>query len=287
MVLSIFSPAPNAPVGPGVFTFTQLVPDVVLPSYQLLIEVLDPTVPAADQVLVRHSQTWTTEQGTPGGLIGDPSFGTRSFPSFRFVAASGDTVDLRWQLRDPATSALLEEARQPQRWDASWYFRLAEETGAAGGFTDADRENLTIVKSAVFKEEGVSPTSGIPLIGQVIDLVRGPPRSLLRPTSSRLLSGRGVVPASPDDGGFASWGATWSFFTVPAGFGFVDGQVRHYINRMAQFVVVREGSDDTGYVDELVDVDYEGGFLLWKHPPPTEVRYDIAPGVQLLWRWLG
>lgn len=287
MVLSIFSPAPQAPVGPGILTFVQGLPGPFPSGSNWIIEVRDPTSTPANEPLLRHTIAYAEAGGTPGGMLGDPGFGLLEYPGFRWVAGSGDTVDLHWELRNGETGLVVDQATQPQHWDGSWTFRLAQQTGGEGGFTTTDRQNLAIVKSAVWVDQGVSPTSAIPLVGQVIDLVRGPPRSLLRPTSSRILEGRGVVPASPDDAGFAAWGATWSFFTVPAGFGYVDGQVRHYINRMAQFVVVREGSDDTGYIDELVDIDFEGGFLLWKHPAPTEVRYDIAPGVQLLWRWLG
>lgn len=223
---------------------------------------------------------------TAVSFIGDLTTEFTAFPSLVSPTKLGDPAIFRARLLEADQTAIAGTAEQTMIWDDSYAWTMPS-SATSGGFTATDRENLTIVKSAVWVDQGTSPTSSLPLIGQVIDLVRGPPRSLLRPTASQLLEGRGVVPASPDINGFAAWGATWSFFTVPAGFGFLDGQVRHYINRMAQFVVVREGSDNTGYIDEVVDIDFEGGFLLWKHPPPTEIRYDIAPGVQLLWRWLG
>lgn len=287
MAIDIFNPPQGGPWGVGI---PYLIRDLNRPNPEIgpghwEIGVMDLTL--TDTFIVRHVHRWTGNiPSIAGGVIGDPAIEHTYLPANRTLTLEGSPVELTARLILDPSGTLVEERRQPMVWDSSYAWMLPAST-TAGGFTQVDRDNLAVVKSAVWVDQGSSPSSAVPLIGQVIDLVRGPPRSLLRPTASRLLEGRGVVPASPDDNGFAAWGATWSFFTVPAGFGFVDGQVKHYINRMAQFAVIREGSDDGLYVDELIDVDFEGGFLLWKHPPPTEVRYDIAPGVQLLWRWLG
>jgi hypothetical protein len=286
MTLNIFSPTGPGPVGPGIRSFTQWIPEYTVPAGShwefLTIAFLGPP----ERIDMRHTfPDVTTETGIPSFLLGDPAAGQLTFPTNGNVhARQGDDADYVIRLVTPA-ALVLDEARVTLTWDASWAFKLPVNTGT-GGFTQTDREDLVLVKGAVYSNLGGVLASGLQPILSAIDLVRGPPRSSLRPGSTQLLSGRGVLEPLIDASGARAFGGTWSWFTVPEGFGFADGQLVEYFNRMAQFVVLREGSDDTLYIDELSDSNAEGGFFLWKLPAPTQVRYDIAPGVTVAWRWL-
>jgi hypothetical protein len=101
-----------------------------------------------------------------------------------------------------------------------------------------------------------------------------------------VLTGRGVLRPLVDTSLKNAYGATWSWFTIPAGFGYRDGVLLEYHQRLFQFTVIREGADDALYRDELFDEQSEGGTVTWKQPFPTEVQYDVTPGVAVVWRWL-
>lgn len=221
----------------------------------------------------------------PGFLIGDVSAGTVIQPSVAVRAVQGDQVDWRVSLRSGSTGLVVDQAQQVGVWDTSHDFWLRQQTAPAGGFTATDRVNLNSVLGAVQKVLPATLPGGAQVLMSVIDLVRGPPRSVLQPFGSQLLSGRGVLSAQPP-GTLNSYGATWSWFTVPAGYGKDDGALVEWHRRLAQFVVIREGAGDIEYIDVLEDSHWEGNFILWQSPNPTEIQYDIAPGVQVLWRWL-
>lgn len=286
MTLTIRSPYPGGPIGPGIRSDTQSINEDVPSGSAWAIEVVDFFGPP-EQVSLRHQFPATA--GVPVApyfLLGDPAAGTLTFPSLAVRAVQGDEVDYRIRLISGSTGLTIDEATTPGVWDPSWAFRLPAQGGGTGGFTDADRAELVLVKSAVYRDEGTLTPGGLPLISQAIDLVRGPPMSILRRGTSQPLSGRGVLAPLRDGNGAITFGASWSWFTIPAGFGAADGQLAEYYNRMAQFLVVREAGDDSLYIDEVVDSHAEGGFLQWKFPSPTEVRYDIAPGLTLIWQWL-
>lgn len=291
MTLSIFSPAPSGPLGPGIQAVVQLANVDPPAGSSWFVEARD-NVTVPTQTFLRH-QALLAPSGNvfPSGIIGNPAYGQLTVPSFRFTTHAGSSCQFVCGWINGSTGAIVEELAQPQIWDASFQFLLNNAQLSNAGFTQLDRDNLTIVKASVFRQEGTSPISGLPVVSSVIDFLRGPSRALLRPGSSQLLTGRGVLGTSDPSLGVA-FGGTWSWFTVPAEFGFIDGQLDEYFNRMAQFLVIREGArpnpetPGTLYIDEVVDSNAEGGFVTWKIPAPTEVQYDIAPGLAALWRWL-
>lgn len=285
MTLNIFSPF-DGPVGPGIRSWTQWIPEYTVPSGSAWnIEIIDFLGPPA-QIPLRHQfPNASTEVGAPYFLLGDPTAGVRSFPSDNARAEQGAPVDYRISLISGSTGLVLDQTQVTTTWDASWSFRLQTSASGTGGFTDTDRSSLNNVLAAVSKVLPAALPGGVQLAMNVIDLVRGPPRSLLQPFGSQLLSGRGVLGTQPP-GALHSFGGTWSIFTMPAGYGKDDGALVEWHRRIGQFVVIREGAADITYIDVLDDSHWEGDFILWQFPNPTEVQYDIAPGVQLLWRWL-
>jgi hypothetical protein len=119
----------------------------------------------------------------------------------------------------------------------------------------------------------------------LIDLVRGPPRSMLRRHGSVLISGQGALSAVPP-GALHSFGGTWSVQTLPPGYGRDNGIVIEYHRRIAQFVVLRDEVTSDLYIDVLEDSHWMDNFILWQFPNPIQIQYDIAPGVVLIWQWL-
>lgn len=285
MSLTIFGP--DHAIGPGIESRTQWILDQpTAPASTWTIEVRE-AIGFTDQVLLRHQFPQLGAEGTvPNFLLGDPSAGTMTFPSFHFATAAGDDVRYRVVLADNAGVQPVQQAELTGVWDGSFAWKLTATGGGTSGFSPTDRTDLQIVKQSVQLNLGGVLAGGGEAIVRAIDAVSGVPRSVLSPGSSQALSGRGVLAPLIDGTGARALGATWSWFTIPAGFGFVDGQLLEYFNRIAQFLVVREGADDTLYIDEHIDTQAEGGHILWKLPAPTEIRYDIAPGAVVTWRWL-
>lgn len=285
MTLNIFSPFPGGPVGPGIVSSVQSVGNDAPAGSTWIFEVLDFLGPP-EQISLRH--TFPAGLGAappPGFLIGDRSAGTVVQPSTAVRVVQGGDVDWRVSLRSGSTGLIVDQTTIPGVWDASHDFWLRQEASSAGGFTGTDRTNLNSVLGAVQTILPAALPGGAQLAMSVIDLVRGPPRSLLQPFSSQLLTGRGSISAQPP-GALHSFGGTWSWFTVPSGYGKDDGALVEFHRRLAQFVVIREGAGDNTYIDVVEDSHNEGNFILWQFPNPTEIQYDIAPGVTVLWRWL-
>jgi len=159
------------------------------------------------------------------------------------------------------------------------------QASAAGGFNATDRTNLELTLGAVRAVLPPPLTGGPSVAFGLIDLVRGPPRSMLRRTGSLLISGRGVIPTQPP-GAQHSFGGTWSIQTLPPGYGRDDGIVVEYHRRLGQFVVLRDEVTSDLYIDVLEDSHWADNFILWQFPNPIQIQYDIAPGVVLLWQWL-
>jgi len=161
----------------------------------------------------------------------------------------------------------------------------AQPTTGDGSFLPSDRLNLDSVLASVQLVSPPALTGGANIVAGIIDFVRGPPRSFLRRFGSLTLTGRGTFSAQPP-GALHSFGGTWSFVTIPAGYGRDDGALVEYHRRLAQFVVVRDEVTSDTYLDVLEDSHYEGNFILWQFPNPLQIQYDIAPGVVVLWQWL-
>ena len=229
---------------------------------------------------------------------------TTMYP-FVFIQPDATKV-VQWYEQPPAAAATAQSARLtvrlvdqnnlvvdqdtvPVQWRAdpisiAWLQSLAATSGT-GGFTSTDRSVLNAVLPAVRTLLPAALPGGPQLLMQAIDLVRGPPRSLLRPFGSQLISGRGSLSAQPT-GALYSYGGTWQVAVIPAGYGKDDGQVTEWNRRIGQLVVIREGASDDLYIDVLEDTHRGNDFILWQVPNPSQINYDIAPGVTLLWEWL-
>ena len=98
-----------------------------------------------------------------------------------------------------APSTVLEQTSTPVQWfpDPAGiaYVQSLQPSSVQGGFVQSDRNSLESVLKAVQLVLPSAIGGGPNLLMQVIDLVRGPPRSLLRPFGTLMLTGRGAFSA--------------------------------------------------------------------------------------------
>jgi len=204
------------------------------------------------------------------------------------TTAHGDSARLQVTLSSPI-GVLLDTTTIQVTHDAQtgiqWAIGQQASGTVTGGFNTQDRSNLELTLGAVRAVLPPALTGGPSVAFGLVDLVRGPPRSMLRRFGSVLISGRGALSAIPP-GALHSFGGTWSLQTLPSGYGRDDGVVPEYHRRLGQFVVLRDEVTSDLYIDVLEDSHWSDNFILWQFPNPIEIQYDIAPGVVLVWQWL-
>jgi len=287
--VQIISPILNGPVGPGMEVQPQT--DFIGPIELGSFWTYEVWTAAGEQRIVRGLRY--TNIANPSLVLGQVQTGvgqpiTVEIPTQLPLTPHGAAARLVVTLSSPL-GAVLDTTSQPVTYDAltgtQWVVDQTPTSSAQGGFNATDRANLDLVLAAVRYVAPAALTGGPNIVSQVIDLVRGPPRSFLRRFGSLTLTGRGTFSAQPP-GASHSFGGTWSFVTVPAGYGKDDGALVEYHRRFVQFVVVRDEVTSDTYLDVLEDSHYEGAFILWQYPNPIQIQYDVTPGVVVLWQWL-
>lgn len=286
MAIDIFNPPQGGPWGPGIPYQIRDInrPEPLTPPGHWEVTAWDLTL--TNTPIVRQVHRFTSpfpEQAV--GTIGDLAIEHTYLPAARTLTLDGAPVELRARLIDQNGAHLVEEKTQPMVWDASYAWMLPS-AAIQGGFTPSDRLLVQQTQAAVTMSLPAEPTGIAELLYGLADLVRSPPRSILREAEAQLLTGRGSLSPAAGTGQRFRYGATWSWFSVPPGFGKLDGVLDTYYNRMVQLMVLREGADDNLYVDEIVASSQAEGTLLWSAPVPTSINYDIAPGLQVTWTWL-
>jgi hypothetical protein len=285
--MQILQPLPNQPFGPGFLwtVQTDFIGPIELGSFYELT-----TFPQTGETTIGKALK-ESQQSLEIGVLGE--LNVSSGVTWRFdpqvsVAPDGSPARLQAQLMSPS-SVILDTTTIPIVWNlqASPYVlsQLPTATAPAGGFVQADRDSLNLVLGAVRTVLPPALAGGGNIAMQVIDLVRGPPRSLLRRFGSAVISGRGALSAVPP-GGLHSFGGTWTIQTVPPRLGLDDGVVTEFHRRLAQFVVLRDEVTSDLYIDVLEDSHWHENFILWQFPNPVQIQYDVAPGVVLVWNWL-
>jgi len=285
--VQILQPLPNQPFGPGFFWTAQT--DFIGPIELGSFYEITAFPQTGEQVIgkgVKESQ-----QSLEIGILGE--LNTSSGVTWRLdpqvsTAPDATPARLQVQLMSPS-SVILDQTTVPIVWNlqASPYVlsQQANPTIPTGGFVQSDRENLELILGAVRLVLPPALAGGASLAMQVIDLVRGPPRSLLRRFGSVTISGRGALSAVPP-GALHRFGGTWTLQTLPPRYGIDDGVVVESHRRLAQFVVLRDEVTSDLYIDVLEDSHWSENFILWQFPNPIQIQYDVAPGVVLVWNWL-
>lgn len=284
MAIDIFNPPQGGPLGPGIpYNVRDLAVPTVTPPAHWEIAAWD--LQLANTPIARHIHPieGSVVNQAALGVFGTNANQFLALPAGRTLTLDGAPVEFRARLIANGGAQVVEELAQPMVWDTSYAWTVPSIT--QGGFTADDRLNLSNVLSAVRLVLPAALPGAAQLVMSAIDLVRGPPRSLLRTFGSLLLEGRGTIPVVPE-GALFTFGGTWSWFTIPAGWGRQDGVLTTYNNRVLQLQVLREGADDSLYNDLVVEENQEGGFVQWQVPTPSEIHYDLAPGWVALWRWL-
>ena len=109
---------------------------------------------------------------------------------------------------------------------------------------------------------------------------------LVRETISGAKTGSGSLTRPSGPIGVDAFGITWDFFTVPAGFGSTPGNPTRYENEMLQLGVVHQDLGTHQYYSEYHSFDAEGLYLVFANLAPTQIDYNIAPGVVVSFFWL-
>jgi hypothetical protein len=123
----------------------------------------------------------------------------------------------------------------------------------------------------------------VPLSDQFL---RPPFRLFTRVIIPGLASGSGNLsrPAGPI--GVNAFGLTWSFFTVPIGFGRTPGLQVVYEQRVLEIGVLHTYIDgSTAYVEHH-SFHEEGIPLLFNLAFPTRIDYSIVAGAQVQFYWI-
>lgn len=278
----------NTIIGPGVGVTVQT--DILGPWLLGSAWSLEVRVPVSEYLLSRGSTI--TNQGIASIWLNiDKAQDSTEQPAWfpiPPVVAIPVTSTLIARFQSPS-NVLIDQGSVSVKWQGTpegvAYVQAKSPVSAQGGFNASDRSKLDLVLGAVRLVSPPALTGGANLAAQVIDLVRGPPRSFLRRFGSLQLAGRGSFSAQPP-GAAHSFGGTWSFVTVPPGYGRDDGQIVEYHRRLVQFAVIRDEATSDEYLDVLEDSHYASQFILWQFPNPREIDYDVAPGVVVLWEWL-
>jgi len=164
---------------------------------------------------------------------------------------------------------------------------LSTVTGTGtGGFTETDRNELQATHANTDQEFPVTELSTGDLVVTIASAIITPPPAFLIKKDAVVIFGRGEL-ERPQFGRIVNaYGATWSFITVPEGFGRTFGAVTQYQPRMLQLAVVRKDFGNDEFVAELGDFNTEGQYFIWGLPFPSRIMYDVAPGVVVELRWL-
>lgn len=83
-----------------------------------------------------------------------------------------------------------------------------------------------------------------------------------------------------------AYGLTWTFFTIPAGFGSTPGTPIVYEERMLQASTIHTDFHGHDLISEWHSFFSDGVYWLWNNPGPTRVHFDIAPGLEIVFSWI-
>jgi len=121
----------------------------------------------------------------------------------------------------------------------------------------------------------------------VIQTLAHPPIGFLRrEIISGTFTGGGDLTRPSGPFNVDAWGLSWDFFSVPAPFGYDLGQPIVYHNRMIQLSANHAGTDGHVFISEFHSFFSEGIYWLWDNALPTNIHYEIAPGVVVVFFWL-
>lgn len=279
MPITINTPIPGGPIGPGVFISGQT--DLIgpLPSdAHWHLDVLGGTT--NETVLVG----WDVPLSSQDQHLFQMTVGTTTnvINSQLPFQATGTQVHLRAQLVRGIFDPVVDSGQTNAIWDPVGLAWTVPSSGTVqGGFTDQDRLVLQSVEAGIqFRVPAVGAVGGF--VGKFLgDLVQAVPGNWVSRHGSVLISGDGSFQRGTEPYRIDGLGLTYDLFTVPAGYGFRGGPVNEYERRLVQWHLVQQDDSGQGYSAGAVDENVEGQRVIWGLHQPTEIQYRVAPGVVL------
>jgi len=209
------------------------------------------------------------------------------WPGETSVPHGADSL-MRVNLRDPE-GTIIETDRITVKNDqvsGQTYFQYILQQQAQGGFTETDRETLEVVQQSV-QVAFPALEVGVPGIVQTLgQLVTGLPEFLVTAGEHVFLSGSGTLTRPAPEIPVAAFGGGIEWFTVPPNYGKTLGNTIEYVERLAQFSVIKKDGRGNEYVHAVHDCHFDGIYIMWGIPLPQYILYTIAPGVVVDWKWL-
>lgn len=223
------------------------------------------------------------------GNLATTRFGWQQFNSDLVFPPEGTAVIVSAELLTPLFVGEDSGTRTDLLWTTQGNFvrELIAEADDPAGLTDVQAAQLAAISPAI--TTAFFGTVGETILRGIGDLVLHPPVGFLIEVESPIsLSGRGELTRPGNPFPFFIFGATLSFFTIPAGFGFRDGSVLEYRERVIQLCAVHQLANGSRQVlTEVLDLKTDGFMWLWDNAFPSRVLYDVTPGCVVILRWLG
>lgn len=288
MPISIGLPIPNGPVGPGVAVAvtTDFIGPIPIDDY-----VLAYYSPTSDDNLKIQPTSWAWFGTSSGGILGISNITGAPSSAYTGPAPLENDVGrlvVEWR---HASGAIQESLSIPAKWTTSQLALYGDligwgTAGASGGFTAADRTEAAITQA--------NTEVKLPVLGGIADLGRSladwttlSHGTILSRGPVILLSGRGTLELEVLAGRGIPFGAFFSWFTVPAELGFIDGVSPHYARTLFEVATIYADIGLNLYRHDLKEFTEDGYFWDWLGKvPPERLDYYVFPGVVVAWQFM-
>ena len=121
----------------------------------------------------------------------------------------------------------------------------------------------------------------------VVQLIAQPPFGILRrETLGPLTAGLSSVQRVRGPIGVDAFGISFSFFTIPAAFGWTDGVVKVYEERILQWAPIYTDLTGHDFVGGIYDLHQEGELLFFPQALPTRIDVSVQVGCTVIFYFL-
>lgn len=229
----------------------------------------------------------TLEQGVVTNFLTTPdALGSQDFLRLQQTIQPG--TPLRLVVQHFSGSTLESETSRPVIWDPTQGLTNVVQAipSTTGGFTPADRTDLnaTVDQTLVTLPVLGGLSNFAAALSDWTQLSHG---TILSRGPVQLLSGRGSLPIQVLAGRGIPFGATFSWFTVPAELGFTDGVVPHYTRSLFELSTIYADIGLDLYRQDLKEFHEDGYFWDWLGKvPPERLDYWALPGIVVAFQFM-
>jgi hypothetical protein len=200
------------------------------------------------------------------------------------IQAVGGETQLVVELREPAgpiieTSTPIGIVWKPDPAGVA-YVQSLEATTGTGGFTEADRAELQIVKMAVNMDLG----DGLRGIAQLLSNIPAGFWGKVLITPDR--TGSGSLNRPELGLNTAAGGLAWQVISKAPGIGLDEGAPDRAEIQLLELRMVHRLADNTPFTAEHLESAELDGAWIWGLHPPDHMEYWIVPGVTMRFWWL-